>query len=117
MEPQRPSHPAPDEDGGRQRRGLRTVLRSDGRNGYPIFAVSCAGSQCSAVTTVTGAALNYNLEPGFSLTYGWNLLTGPAPVVFATATSPSTAATFPVSGVYALQLNVNDGIATSSAVT
>jgi len=81
------------------------------------IALSCSGSQCSAGTTVTGAALNYNLEPGFSLTYGWNLLSGPAPVQFASAGSASTAASFPASGVYALQLSVNDGIATSSAVT
>jgi hypothetical protein len=71
----------------------------------------------SAGATVTGTALTYNLAPGFSLTYGRNLLTGPAPVVLASATSPSTAATFTVAGVYTLHLNVNDGIATGSAVT
>ena len=78
--------------------------------------LSCP-STCSAQATVTGSALSYNLQPGFSLTYGWNLLTGPAPVTFATPTSPTTSATFTVAGVYTLQLNLNDGIATSSAVT
>ena len=56
------------------------------------------------------------MKPGASLTYGWNLYDGPAPVTFSIPEATSTNVTFTVAGTYALQLTVNDGVATGSAL-
>jgi len=46
---------------------------------------------------------------GATLTESWTQFNGPGPIVFATPNSSTTQATFPVAGVYVVQLMVSDG--------
>ena len=104
-------HPAPVVD--------ITTVPSFSTAGQPQYiGLSCPNgpTSCSATANVAGAAVSYTLAPGASLTYGWNLYDGPAPVTFSTPAATSTNVTFTVAGTYALQLTVNDGVATGSAL-
>ena len=78
--------------------------------------VYCTGN-CAASATLTGRAAEFALQPGATLAYGWSLLSGPAPVTFAAATSASSGVTFTQPGSYRLQLSINDGLVTSSGLT
>ena len=96
-----------------------TTVPSFSTAGQPQYiGLSCPNgpTSCSATANVAGAAVSYTLAPGASLTYGWNLYDGPAPVTFSTPAATSTNVTFTVAGTYALQLTVNDGVATGSAL-
>jgi len=81
-------------------------------------ALSCpTGQPCSASATVKGAATNFTLLPGKTLTYAWSLNTGPAAVAFANPSGTSTQVTFSAAGSYTLQLSANDGVSTSIGLT
>ena len=104
-------HPAPVVD--------ITTVPSFSTEGQPQYiGLSCPNgpTSCTATANVAGAAVSYTLAPGASLTYGWNLYDGPAPVTFSTPAATSTNVTFTVAGTYAVQLTVNDGVATGSAL-
>src|SRR5262249_21882723 len=59
----------------------------------------CNGTQCSGTVTMTGSVSSFTLEPGFALTYGWSVLSGPGPVQFASPTALSTTAMVTTPGV------------------
>ena len=61
-----------------------------------------------------GTASDDGLPAGSTLTVGWTMVSGPAPVTFAAAGSAATSATFPVAGDYVLKLTVSDGQLLSS---
>ena len=71
----------------------------------------------SASVTLSGAATNYSLEPGQSLSYVWSLATGPAPVQIATPNAASTQVNFTVAGTYTFQLTIDDGLVASTGLT
>jgi RHS repeat-associated protein len=64
---------------------------------------------------LNGSVQTHGLPPGATLTSTWSLVSGPGPVGFANANSPSTTATFTATGTYDLRLTTNDGTFTSSA--
>ena len=55
--------------------------------------VYCTGN-CAASATLMGRATEFALQPGASLTYGWSLVSGPAPVTFSAAAAASTGFVF-----------------------
>ena len=63
----------------------------------PVHAVSLAGS-----------VLDDGMPSG-SLTAQWSSVSGPAPVVFGSASANATSATFSMDGTYVLRLTGNDG--------
>jgi hypothetical protein len=66
-------------------------------------------------TTLTGTATDDgNPVPPGLLTTTWSLASGPAPVTISAPNALSTAATFPVAGVYTLRLAAFDGEVTAS---
>ena len=88
-----------------------------GQDQYITLNCPSGPSSCAASTTVSGIASSYTLAPGDSLTYGWSLFDGPAPVQFSAPTATSTSVAFTAAGVYTLQLTANDGLSTGTGVT
>src|SRR4029077_3637788 len=59
---------------------------------------------------LNGSATDDRLpNPPGALTYTWNALSGPGPVIFVDPYSASTTATFVVAGSYTLSLTASDG--------
>ena len=75
-----------------------SLCRRVSAGGDQYVQLSCNGSQCTASASLQGSALTYTLEPGFSLTYGWSLVSGPAPVQFSNAASAATSVTVTAPG-------------------
>lgn len=78
-----------------------------------------AGADQSVVlpssATLSGTVTDDGLpEPPGTVTSTWQQVSGPAPVSFADASSPSTTASFPTHGSYVLRLTATDGSATVS---
>ena len=69
-----------------------------------------------ATATVTGSATDDGLPNG-QLTYSWSVSSGPGPVSFQNAATPTTTATFSSAGTYQLRLLVSDGQLAASATT
>ncbi len=64
----------------------------------------------SVVVSLAGSRVDDGLpNPPGVVTTTWTLLSGPAPVSFGNASSPSTTATFTVAGDYVLKLTASDG--------
>jgi len=53
-------------------------------------------------------------DPPAGVAYAWNQVSGPATVIFCSASTEDTTATFPVSGTYVLELTADDGELTAS---
>jgi len=64
--------------------------------------------------SLTGTVTDDGLPFGGSLLISWAKVTGPGTVTFANAASPTTTATFSISGNYVLQLSASDGQYTNS---
>lgn len=67
-----------------------------------------------AAVSLSGSVSDDGL-PNNTLTIVWSKLSGPGTVTFGSSSSSQTTATFSTSGVYILQLSVNDGAATTSS--
>ncbi len=68
----------------------------------------------NAAASLTGNASDDGLPAGSTLTLLWSLVSGPGAPTIVTPTSASTSVTFPVAGVYVLQLTASDGALSSS---
>jgi hypothetical protein len=64
--------------------------------------------------TLRGTATDPCL-PNCTLSVKWNVISGPGTVTFGTPTALNTTATFSAAGTYTLQLQVSDGILSSSS--
>ncbi len=64
---------------------------------------------------LSGSASDDGLPTGNTLTYAWTQVSGPANVTFSQTDSLAVQVSFPLLGVYTLQLGVSDGDLTSRA--
>ncbi len=89
-----------------------------GQNEAPVVtANSEALIVLPALANLDGTANDDGLpNPPATLTFTWTKLTGPGDVTFANANAPDTAAAFSVGGTYDLQLEVNDGVLSDTAI-
>src|SRR5262249_54901507 len=65
--------------------------------------------------TLNGTVTDDGKPAGASMTILWSQVSGPVPVTFSNPTQPVTQATFPLDGVYVLQLSANDTQFTTTA--
>jgi hypothetical protein len=74
-----------------------------------------APSTGPSLTAIAGVAATLPGSVAHASSTHWTRLSGPAPVAFTNANLASTTATFPVPGVYSLQLTTSNSLAETSA--
>jgi uncharacterized repeat protein (TIGR01451 family) len=86
-------------------------------NKAPVVTVGPAQTITLPVNTanLTGSATDDGLPVGSTLSFQWTRISGPAPVTFGNAASPSTTASFSQAGTYLLRLSASDSQLTGSA--
>ena len=78
-------------------------------NEPPRVSAGLDGPVTTAVLTLAGQVSDDGLPVGGSLSSLWTLVSGPGPVIFTNAASPTTAARFEADGAFTLRLSATDG--------
>ncbi len=78
-------------------------------NERPRVGAGLDGPVTTAVLMLAGQVSDDGLPAGGSLSSLWTLVSGPGPVIFSNAASPTTAARFEADGTFTLQLSATDG--------
>ena len=87
-------------------------------NEPPRVSAGLDGPVTTAVLTLAGQVSDDGLPAGGSLSSLWSVVSGPGPVTFTNAASPTTAARFEADGAFTLRLSATDGeLATTDDVT
>jgi RHS repeat-associated protein len=96
-----------------------TVTTSGGNQPPTVSAGPSQSLQLPQNTlTLTGYAADDGLPTGSTLLVNWSEISGPASVLFSNPSSVVTQASFPVAGVYVLQLSASDSqLQTTAQVT
>jgi RHS repeat-associated protein len=81
-----------------------TVLTANTHLDFPVVSAGPDQSITTNSTTLNGSVTDNQLPPGGVLVSMWKQISGPAPAVFADATSPVTQITFNANGTYVVQL-------------
>jgi len=92
---------------------LDEYINANMTNPYPAYrTINWSGS--SVMTTMTGTVTDDGLPTGSSVTYTWNLASGPAAVSWGSQHSLTTTVTFSKIGTYVLRLDASDTALTGS---
>ena len=78
-------------------------------NEPPRVSAGLDGPVTTAVLTLAGQVSDDGLPAGGTLGSLWSLVSGPGPVIFTNAASPTTAVRFEADGVFTLRLSATDG--------
>ena len=81
-----------------------TVLTANTHLDFPVVSAGPDQSITTNSTTLNGSVTDNQLPPGGVLVSTWKQISGPAPAVFANASSPVTQITFSANGTYVVQL-------------
>lgn len=81
-----------------------TVLTANTHLDFPVVSAGPDQNITTTTTTLNGSVTDTLLPPGGVLVSNWKQISGPAPVAFATPTSPVTQVTFTANGTYVVQL-------------